>query len=370
MAVWRVCPRRWWLENSRFAGDKNRYPRRAHPSNVEGTVVHGVLNRFASFIEERSSGSTSEYESVRRAFPVRREVLRQLNAMCDTQLSDNPRVDLQQVRARVDVDACINAFRRAAPALWHALRRLQGSAATKQESASEPSHLPPTAAEKWLEVGSPRIAGQIDVIARGVVIDYKTGERKEEHWEQLRFYALLHWLCYGRAVRLLRLVYTATGDTLDADAPSVDELAQRARELSLEISAIDRLLVTGEAPPAYPATELCGTCSVRHLCDDFWVANAGWQEASYLANTDGRPTSWWDDVEVRLPSSMTVSNGYAGQVTTSAWGTVAIRIGSSKSPADEVVVGARLLGVRIERTRAGIEISATKDCEVFWSPSA
>src|SRR5690606_2315295 len=128
LSVWRSCPLRWWLENSQYNGDQRRYPRRMHSSTVEGIVVHRVLDRFAGFIKEQLATGPMEYETLRASFAVRTETLRQLEEVCQQELRSNPRIDVELLRGRVDIDACVNAFRRAAPLLWSALPATYSSA--------------------------------------------------------------------------------------------------------------------------------------------------------------------------------------------------------------------------------------------------
>lgn len=365
LTIWRDCPRRWWLENSRHGTDEHRYPKRIHPAAVEGILVHRLLDRFAKFLRERQANGEYDYDAGRRAFGVRRELLTELDSLCSEELAHNPRIDLQQIRARVDVDACLNAFRRAVPVLR---TEFNSSATPSNENSarSEGTVGPPRAVEKWLEAESPRIGGQVDLISRSVLTDYKTGSPNDHHWDQLRFYALLYWLTYSRTLSALRLVYTATGDAFERVAPTVSELLQASEALISEIRDIDGILSASARPPARPTPERCRACYVRQLCNDYW--NAAIADTLELkAGPNGvEPKIWWGDVEVRFSERVTLGSEYSGPATTTTWGAVWVRIGPGKLTPGAEVTGARLLGARCEQQHAAVEISAMRDTEVFW----
>lgn len=368
LALWRDCPRRWWFENSRYAGDQHRYPRRTHPAAVEGTLVHRVLDCFARFLRDKVREG-AEYADVRAMFPLRRELLVALDSYCAKDLEGNPRVDIQQILARVDLDACSNAFRTAAPSLWEGWK----GAHPAKGCPSIPNEGDDTyraATEMWLQAESPRIAGQADVVARGLLIDYKTGAQKDTHRQQLRFYALLHWLVLKKRVRILRLIYTGSGETLDQEAPTEAELSADAEKLRAEIHVIDNVLTAGSVPPARPTPDRCRTCHVRQLCRDYWEALPTWLEASALARGDAAMgESNWGDVEVRFASPVSLTAGYDGPASADPWGEVTLRVGVGKCPARTQVEGARLLGARIAATGGRVEVSASRDSEVFWLPA-
>jgi RecB family exonuclease len=368
LALWRDCPRRWWLENSKYAGDQHRYPRRVHPAAVEGTVVHQVLDRFAGLLRDKAREG-AEYADVRAMFPLRRELLAALDSYCAKNLEGNPRVDVQRIRARIDLDACSNAFRTAAPSLWESLRAVDAARACRSIS-KEWGDNERAGTEMWLQAESPRIAGQADVIARGVLIDYKTGAQRETHWQQLRFYALLHWLVFKKRARILRLIYTGSRETLDQDAPTEAELSADAERFSAEIHVIDGVLTAGSVPPARPALERCSTCHVRQLCSDYWGALPIWIEASAFARGDATiGESNWGDVEVRFASPVSPTAGYDGPASADPWGDVTLRVGVGKCPARTQEEGARLLGARIAVTGGRVEVTASRDSEVFWLPA-
>jgi hypothetical protein len=368
LALWRECPRRWWLENARYGRERFRYPRRVHSDAIEGTIVHRLLDQFASYLRAGMVNGAQEYAQLRADFPIRRELLAALEAECNA-LSDNPRVDVQQLRARVSMDKCLNEFRKAAPALW---KDWKGSATLRNAHAPSARGVmrSPSATEKWLQAESPRIAGKADVIVRGVLIDYKTGVPSELHWQQLRFYALLHWLVYGQAARTLRVIYSTTGDVVSQDAPSESDLRRDAEQLKVEIGEVDLLLMSEAPPVAKPAPDLCKWCSVRQLCDAYWLARQTWPGTKF--DEQGAPNSsvaQWTDVEPVLTTPVKLEGAYSGQVATHPWGVVMLRVGSGKTASGAHAFGARLLGARVRVDGASVEVSAGRDTEVFWLTS-
>lgn len=103
------------------------------------------------------------------------------------------------------------------------------------------------------------------------IIEYKTGQPKQEHKEQVRLYNLL-WARdsqlnpSARKANRLSLAYT-TGDI------AVQPLADSELDI-LEQTVISRTDVALQAvrptpPPARPSIQNCSHCSVRQLCSDY-----------------------------------------------------------------------------------------------------
>jgi CRISPR/Cas system-associated exonuclease Cas4 (RecB family) len=118
--------------------------------------------------------------------------------------------------------------------------------------------------------------GRADLVTLGAesveIVDYKTGAPHPSHADQLRIYALLWYRDAdlnpsGKRVSRLSIAYPTDDVTVEPPAP--DELAELESQLQLRTSAV-RDSLSGRPPEARPSTELCATCPVRHLCEEYW----------------------------------------------------------------------------------------------------
>jgi hypothetical protein len=125
------------------------------------------------------------------------------------------------------------------------------------------------------------------------ITDYKTGEPREDHQLQLRFYALL-WFLDDNAnpakTLATNLILIYGSGTQVVAAPNSVELEALKKEM-LERTRLTKKLVTESPPPARPSRESCGYCDVRHCCPIYWQPNV----QSALAV--GHPSSSWIDAE-------------------------------------------------------------------------
>ena len=262
LAVFRECPRRWWLLNSRYSNTPDgRYPVPYGASALRGRLVHEAVETYAKLLrtagEDPSTLSFSPRAHLKKVF---REVLENADA--------NPRTDPR--RLSVTIDDCVRDFYD----LVESQGFVHGRSVPGPSEPRTPSGLtnaPSEAAEFWVEVDDPPIGGIIDRVVDFGMIDFKTGEPSAAHAEQLVFYATLWWLRYSVPPRSLELRYTGGVDPIDVPVPSIPELSSIADKLRAEVSDVNNSLV---APlvPARPSSTNCGRCPVRQLCDEYWVS--------------------------------------------------------------------------------------------------
>jgi hypothetical protein len=146
--------------------------------------------------------------------------------------------------------------------------------------------------EVELQVPALRFLGRADLLSLDdegcMLTDYKTGSPDPHHVEQIRIYALL-WSRdeelnpSGVPTTQLVIAY-ATHDDLH-DPPSSAELETIAKDLASRVYEAETDLST-RPPPARPVAEMCGLCSVRHLCEDYWPSDAA--KANSPASTPPR----------------------------------------------------------------------------------
>jgi hypothetical protein len=121
-----------------------------------------------------------------------------------------------------------------------------------------------------------RFTGRADVIhvtdESVSIIDYKTGAPGPHHEEQLRVYAVL-WRNdlqlnpNGREATSLILAYP-THDEVH-EAPGASDLTNLEQDLGGRIVEVEGSLAL-RPPPAWPSTETCRYCAVKHLCNEYW----------------------------------------------------------------------------------------------------
>jgi len=130
-----------------------------------------------------------------------------------------------------------------------------------------------------LELRAPELqwAGRADLVTVSGseirITDYKTGAPSPDHAQQLRIYALL-WARDRRqnpSGRLATdLVISYPTEESHIPPPTEDDLVELADELKARRE--EALQALSHRPPvARPSVESCRHCSVRHLCESYWI---------------------------------------------------------------------------------------------------
>ncbi len=131
--------------------------------------------------------------------------------------------------------------------------------------------------EMELAAESIRLKGRIDLLsvdADGAQItDFKTGAEDPAHLDQLHLYALL-WsedhLVNPDGLAVTELVAAYPSHDVAAAAPTAEELAGLRTAVATRIERADAA-ASAESPVTILGDH-CGLCSVRALCDPYWVA--------------------------------------------------------------------------------------------------
>lgn len=310
------CPRRWALARATYpeVWDRRGYPPRPIMPAVVGEIIHRSLDLILRTLYERGCSSISD--------PASTEALRSLggySALIEQEIShhldelqSNPRMAerlgvfrttlrsrLPEMRQRVQT-----LMARAALVPAPSGARNHNGNATGPMGLGEGSH-----PEVALRVSELRLLGRADLITVAsegcAIVDYKTGAPNEHHAEQVRVYQLL-WSRdrdanpAGLPVTSLTLSY-ATHDVsiepMNAAQLQVfaDDITNRVRAVELEVGL--------RPPPARPEAEKCRLCSVRHLCDAYWVSSAAGDDGRDFVDLQGTivsrngPKSWLLDAE-------------------------------------------------------------------------
>lgn len=360
LASWRACPLQWYLTRATYAGVATPgYPQRTSAAAVQGQAMHAALEEMAR--DRRRVGAGDE----RPAVSIRATVRRHFEAILERLSSENPRAQIDQIRAQVHLDDCVNLVKRA-------LARLPAISAADSAPAWTGGRGLPSGAEVWIQLDDPRIGGRIDLIADGGILDFKTGAPANHHADQLTFYALLWYLKTGEPPRRLEVSYARPSRTDLLVVPSVAELSASADDLRKEIAEADDVIGRA-APVARPSEHVCAGCGVRQICDAYWSS----PETSSLRASRARMAhdevgeTCRADVHIdRLPGDWKPGEAMVGVAGAGDLGDVTLRIGRAFCPeaGAERPTSVRLLGALLTRGVNGWESAATAGTELFWGP--
>jgi hypothetical protein len=267
------CPRRWQLLHSEW-GTHPRFPERAHPSTVEGQIVHEALDLlfralgrvgrpppgsaefqaaasgcgfwdfFATRIDEWNSGAarhpragpgfvirTPPRELANRAVRLFREQYRPGDRRTTRSMPEQG-VEVGSVLARLRRDGALSEVRLEHPSL--PLAGILDLVTLEQDSAV-------------------------------TVVDFKTGAAKDSHRKQLLLYAMLWWRVTGVPPARIEVQYLNHGRKEHVSRTELEQVEKEAgREIEQAVEAIAR-----HPAPAHVAHG-CAYCPVRARCDDGW----------------------------------------------------------------------------------------------------
>jgi CRISPR/Cas system-associated exonuclease Cas4 (RecB family) len=297
------CPRRWQLVHSEW-GTCSRFPERAHPTAVEGQIVHEALDLLSRALGRlgRPPLGSPEFQTAAHGCGFW--------AFFETEVSEwnsraahHPRTGpgfVIRTAPRELANRAIRLFREQyRPGARHALH----VAPTSSDATSVLARLQRDGAlsEVRLEHPSLPLSGIIDFVtleekSQVAIVDFKTGVAKDVHREQLLLYAMLWWRVTGQAPARIEVQYL--NDRWD-EVVLKSELEKVERRVGKEIEKAHEAL-SRKPGPARAGPE-CARCPVRARCDD------GWAHAEPRAVLAGRTA----DCEVTVVSAAT-STGFTG----------------------------------------------------------
>jgi hypothetical protein len=103
-----------------------------------------------------------------------------------------------------------------------------------------------------------------------VITDFKTGQRRSEHSQQVQYYAVLWWRATGIPCGRVEVRYPDSIDRTPVDSATLAgveaELAERIDNLRKKLIAV---------PAEAKLGEHCRLCDVRQFCDSYWERSPG-----------------------------------------------------------------------------------------------
>jgi CRISPR/Cas system-associated exonuclease Cas4 (RecB family) len=325
------CPLQWQLIHSAY-GDVPQFPIRPHPAAVEGEIVHAVLDLL--FKRLALAGlppiGSPEFGIQIARINLHRAVAERVSDYYD-RVADHPRGG--GLRLRVDTQQLVNSvirlFRAEYPkATATAETAPQSIPVLVNEALSAEallSLLSMQGALSELHLSHPTFPfmGVIDLVrlaGDGVtMVDFKTGEPKSVHRQQLMLYAVLWWRWTGQAPVAIEIRYPSHAATFSVSA---DDL--RCAEENLR-ARIDELTGVLADPPATPRPgDQCRYCDVRQFCDAYWEnglkelpANQAKQNEQKSIDIEltvrGQPAATGFEAQSRSGRSCTVVHSTDGQ---------------------------------------------------------
>ena len=334
------CPKRWSLTRSEYSNTPGSgYPGAPSVQRVRGNVVHDVITAFENEYA-REGGSVRDFF---KAFGLRSRVALEIENQVDAEHQSNPRVVSRKAITPL-LDECISQIK----SVVLSLPEKESVESNKRKTGRK------RGANVRIEVSDPDVVAYLDYFDGSQLVEFKSGPRNESHEEQVRFYAAVLYRSTGSAPAALEINYTGEGASVHIDPMNSDaceallsEIRRSIKENNESIDAQEIEARTGEA---------CRFCSVRHLCDEYWVS------ISVLSREQARYTA---DIEVQLVQC--VRESVAGAVYEIVDGESNKGILTHSAGFEVMPDGAkvRVLKAHINWKQGPIMVSVRSDSELF-----
>jgi hypothetical protein len=252
------CPKRWALSRIEIPCFSGPIPQKPNKSSLEGTLLHELIERFEQ--HSKNPGIV--------LFRPRKNLL-ELVALWAKKNEGNPRIDSKALAGQVRLEEILRAFNEASTYV-KSEPRYSNSGASPNSFLGKVFN----GSESWLRDPTSKLCGRADFISAGEILDFKSGDQHDQHVDQIIFYGALYLAITGRLPNSLRLIYTATNQTVDVPVPAKLDLETSLNTMRQRAVAFDQQIASGDLP-AKPAPAKCLFCNVRGLCNDHWASGQG-----------------------------------------------------------------------------------------------
>lgn len=299
------CPRRWQLLHSEW-GSHSRFPERAHPSAIEGQIVHEALDLLSRVLGQsgRPPIGSPEFQAAVASSGFWGFFAKQANEW-NSRASRHPRTGpgfVIRTPPRELANRAVRLFREQyRPGVP---RRVHPVPLPRADAGSVLARLRHAGALSEVRLEHPvlPLAGIIDLVSleqdSGVsIVDFKTGAAKDSHRQQLLLYALLWWRVTELPPTRIEAQYLN-----DGWQEMVSEAELECAERKIEGEIENAVKSISHQPGPARVGPACARCPVRARCDD------GWRHVESASTVLGRTV----DCEVTVASGPT-STGFTGR---------------------------------------------------------
>jgi len=315
-----ACPRRWALQNAEYPGlwEGKGYPPKVVVKGLMGTIVHFVAEVVARELVRAGCTSISDGHAIQvmRALGGYSKLISEGIETTLTRVQKNPRGRIVLEHVQLSLQGKVPELRGQVQGLL-AHVRLNPRAATRMKvrSGQAPTSLGPGLyTEVTLRAVGLGWKGKPDLLTvdddGSEIVEFKTGERREEHAFQILIYAVLWWrdkVSNPKALPATKLTLAYPDGCVDVPVPGAIEVLKLAEELqSRSNAALNGLTI--RPPVARPTEENCGFCEVKQLCPAYWstdiqpsvqpkAGEVGFADAQVVVTSRHGPASWDATVE-------------------------------------------------------------------------
>lgn len=305
------CPLRYALGHASYSGASHSgsgYPGKTTEPALVGTVIHAAVEQVLRALRRVPDAFDPEVAiAALRELGGYTSVIERCIATIEERLSSNPRMKHRAARLGANL-------RRRTPEIRSSVQGLVARFPPAPVSGHRPPHKEASGAlggrrgplapgaypESRLLADAARFKGQIDLLTvraeAADIADFKSGRENDHHQEQILLYGLL-WLLDdvanpgGLPVGTMTLAYAGS----DTSVPQPDSWTRLEMDLRDRVAAADSSL--SPTPPSQPS-DACSSCSVRHMCEDYWRSDYPTVDAGQFIDIEAKivgrrgPTSW------------------------------------------------------------------------------
>lgn len=268
-----VCPRRWQLLHSEW-GAFSRFPERAHPSAVEGQIVHEALDLLSRALGRvgRPALGSAEFQAAATECGFWGFFATQIDEW-NSRATGHPRTGpgfVIRTAPRELANRAVRLFREQYRPGGRRTLHAKPGGDLEADTVLLRLRRDGALSEVRLEHPALPLAGILDLVfleepSAVVIVDFKTGVAKDTHKDQLLLYAMLWWRVTGQLPARIEVQYLNDGW---GETVSKADLERVERKIGKEIkSAVETL--AQQPATARPARQ-CARCPVRARCDDGW----------------------------------------------------------------------------------------------------
>lgn len=319
-----LCPKKWFLSNSKYSNldkSQNYYPYTVNLKAIKGSIIHLTFNKILRLFINESCYSTQDpkvRQLLEKEGGLSNLVSKEINNYLD-RMSSNPRF-------KINSEVYSSKIKENQNDILLAVKHYFGVINFSNVSRTQIKFNRDNSNSKKLKNGiySELVLSNNDYDFRGIldlfiidhdtytITDFKTGEPRDYHVDQIRFYSLLWYLDkvhnpLKKIVNKLILIYQS--NELHYDGLSKKDLMELLEQVNSKIKTV-QTDINNENFIAKYSKDKCPMCHVRQLCKDYWTNT---NRMNYEVNR----INGFIDLEIKILNELTtetfnimISNNY------------------------------------------------------------